>query len=167
MNRRFVVVVLGAALASCATGYQSEGFSGGFSETALAPNIYRVSFEGNGYTSSTRAQELALLRSADLTIQKGYRYFGLADSSSESYLSSYTTPVNTTTTANVTAYGNTAYGTAQTTTTGGQTMFIAKPSATNLVVMFTERPSGVGMVFDAQFLCSSIGPKYKATCGAK
>ena len=51
------------ALSGCATGYPSSGFSGGFEETALAPNIYRVEFSGNGYTSSTRAEELALLRS--------------------------------------------------------------------------------------------------------
>ena len=100
-------------------------------------------------------------------MQKGFRYFGLADSNSRSSYSTYTTPTNTTTTANVNVYGNTAFGTAQSTTTGGRTMFISKPSSTNLVVMFADRPTDAGMVYDAQFLCESIGPKYKATCGVK
>ena len=167
MKKLLIVLAYSAVLSGCATGYHSEGFSGGFEETALAPNVYRVSFSGNGYTRSSRAEELALLRSADLTLQKGFRYFGLADSNSRSSYSTYTTPRNTTTTANVNVYGNTAYGTAQSTTTGGQTMFISKPSSTNPVVMFVDKPADAGMVFDAQFLCDSIGPKYKATCGVK
>lgn len=163
----FAAAALALAVSGCATGYHSSRFTGGFDETALAPNIYRVKFSGNGFTSSTRAEELALLRSADLTLQKGFRFFGLADSRSSTSLSAYRTPTQTTTNMSFMGFGNTAYGTAQSTTTGGQTMFISKPSSTNLVVMFSERPRGGGMIFDAQFICDSIGPKYKATCGIK
>lgn len=94
---KFNVLLIAAALGGCATGYQSTGFAGGFEDTALAPNIYRVRFKGNGYTSSSRAEDLALLRSADLTLQKGYRYFGLADASMSRSLSTMTTPTTTTT----------------------------------------------------------------------
>lgn len=54
-------------LAACATGYKPEGFSGGFFELQLSENVYRVSFDGNGYTGSRRAADMALLRSAELT----------------------------------------------------------------------------------------------------
>lgn len=165
--KRVVTIPL-LALTACATAYQSSNhFTGGFDEIALAPNVYKVTFKGNGYTSSERAEGLALLRSADLTLQKGFKYFALADSKSATSHSSYTTPVTANTTANVTAFGNTAYGTATTTYSGGQTVFISKPRAANLVVMFPERPQIDGMVFDAEFICQSLGPKYKATCGTK
>lgn len=164
---RIATIILLATLGGCATAYQTGNhFTGGFEETALAPNIYRVRFEGNGYTSASRAQDLALLRSADLTLQKGFKYFGLADANSSSSLSTYRTPTTTTTNANATAYGNSIYGTATSTTYGGNLMFVSKPSASNLVVMMNEKPEG-SLVFDAAFICDSIGPKYKATCGTK
>ena len=165
---KFVFAIPLLALTACATAYQTGNhFTGGFDETALAPNVYKVSFQGNGYTSSARAEDLALLRSADLTLQKGFKYFALVDSKNATSLSTYTTPVTANTTANVTAFGNTAYGTATTTYSGGQTEFISKPSTSNLVVMFHEQPQINGMVFDAEFLCQSMAPKYKAACGTK
>ena len=165
MKRALLILIV--ALGGCATGYQTgKHFTGGFEETALAPNIYRVRFEGNGYTSEARAEDLALLRSADLTLQKGFKYFGLADASSSSSLSSYQTPTTTTTNANASVVGNSIYGTATSTTYGGNTVFVSKPSAVNLVVMMDEKPES-GLVFDAAFICGSMGPKYKAACGTK
>ena len=161
-----LILILSVALGGCATGYQDSGFAGGFEETALAPNIYRVRFQGNGYTSASRAEDLALLRSADLTLQKGFRYFGLADASSSNSVSTYRTPTTTTTNANASVIGNSIYGNATSTTYGGNVMFVSKPSAVNLVVMMNEKPEGA-MVFDAAFICGSIGPKYKASCGVK
>jgi hypothetical protein len=58
-------------------------------------------------------------------------------------------------------YGSWAYGRATTTTTGGQTMLISKPSSTNTIVCFNGRPEGVqGIVYDAEFLRDSLGAKY-------
>jgi len=153
-------------LAGCATPYQKQGLMGGFEETQLAPNVWRVSFKGNGYTSTERVEDLVLLRSAELTLQSGFTHFGLAASRVGASQSAYTTPVTTTTTANVTAYGNSAYGTANSYSSGGNTYFVSKPSANNVVVMFKGQPDAAGMVFDARFICNSVGPKYKATCAA-
>lgn len=165
--RAILALLVGAALSGCATGYHSSGFSGGFEELALAPNVYRVSFRGNGYTSGARSEEMALLRSADLTIQKGFKFFALADAQSSASLSAYTSPTYTNTTAQASVYGNTAYGTAQSVTSGGETNFISKPRNTNLVVMFADRPNVAGMVFDAAFLCGQLAAKYKVTCGVR
>jgi hypothetical protein len=38
----FVVILL----TSCATTYQKQGFTGGFSETQLGENIFQISFKG-------------------------------------------------------------------------------------------------------------------------
>lgn len=167
MMRLIAAAVAYCSLAACATGYQSSGFTGGFDETALAPNVYRVSFRGNAYTSSERAADMALLRSADLTLQHGFKFFVLADASNTSRISAMTTPQTTTTTGSVTAYGNMATFNAQSNSYGGETVYLAKPRAANLVVMYGDKPSVAGMVFDAAFVCASLASKYKATCGAK
>src|SRR5882724_2256033 len=67
------------SLAGCATTYQPQSFSGGFSETQLDKNVFRVSFKGNGYTQAERAEEMALLRSAELTLKNGFKYFVIID----------------------------------------------------------------------------------------
>jgi hypothetical protein len=48
---RPLILCFAGFLASCATPYESTGFLGGYSDTALAPDVYRISFQGNGYTS--------------------------------------------------------------------------------------------------------------------
>lgn len=154
------------ALAGCASAYKPEGFGGGFSETQLDTNVFRVSFRGNGYTRTESAEELAMLRSAELTLKNGFTHFVVIDSQSRKRYSTYTTPAQSYTSANVTAYGNSAYGTANTTTYGGQTFLISKPSTANTIMCFKEKPDIQGLVYDAQFLCNSIGKKYGASCGA-
>ena len=141
------------ALSACASNYQSVGFTGGFQEIQLAPNIYRVTFQGNAYTNKTRASDLALLRSADITMQKGFKFFALAEASSTTNYGAIRSPTTTN------FHGNTA------TTTGGDVVFIQKPTNTNLVIMMNDRPEGQ-FVYEASLICESVGKKYKVTCGS-
>jgi hypothetical protein len=164
--RTIIAISLVILLAGCATTYQPEGFSGGFSETQLDTNVFRVSFRGNGYTRAERAEELALLRSAELTLKNGFTHFAIIDGRSREQLGTYTTPTQSYTTANATAYGNSAYGTARTTTYGGQTFLISKPSTTNTIMCFNGKPDVQGLVYDAQFICNSLGQKHGVVCGA-
>src|SRR5204862_5042008 len=85
----------------CATPYQSGGFGGGFSDTQLALDIFRVNFRGNGYTSPERAQDFALLRASELALQHGFAHFAIIDQHNSTRVQSYTTPG----TAQTTAYG--------------------------------------------------------------
>ncbi len=152
-------------LNGCATSYQKMSFSGGFDETQLAENVWKVHFSGNGYTGRNRAEEMTLLRSADLTLQNGFTHFILASSSSASDYSTYTTPSTSTTTASAYGSGGYAYGTANTTTYGGQTFIVSKPSTTNTVVMYKSKPAINGVTYDAQFLCNTLGAKLSVQCG--
>jgi hypothetical protein len=63
-----------AFLSGCGSPY---GSLGGFSETKIAPANYRVSFSPYGYTPWDLAYQAGLLRCAMLTMQNGYRYFGV------------------------------------------------------------------------------------------
>lgn len=136
-------------LAGCSTPYQSTGIAGGFTETQLDKNVFRVAFVGNGFTRSNQAEDFALLRSAELTLKHGFKYFAIVNEKSEKDLSTYTTPRYST----ISSTGNV-------TTTGGHTNFIAKPSSTMTIVCFNEKPSSSALVYDAEFIHKSIGGKY-------
>jgi hypothetical protein len=166
--RSVLTAVAVLLLAGCAiptptpTPYQPKGFSGGYSDVQLDKNVFRVSFRGNGFTSRDRAEELALLRSAELTLKSGFTHFIIVDGRSSSQYGAFTAPTMSTTTGSTSLYGNTAFGSATTTTTGGQTFMVRKPSVTNTIVCFDGKPNVNALVFDAQFVFTSLAKKYEA-----
>lgn len=163
MARLLLVLLSSILLAACATSYQPKGFSGGYVETQLGENIFQVSFLGNGYTRSQRASDFALLRSAEIATENGFRYFIVVESGNDSSLSAYTTPTQSYTTGSAYSYGNSAYGSAKTTSYGGQTYMIRKPSTTNTIVFLQAKPEGGDLVFDAEFVKRSLKEKYGIT----
>lgn len=163
------LILLAAALsAGCAipTPYQPDGFLGGFTETRLTSNTWRVNFQGNGFTKTEVVQDYALLRSAELTLQQGYRYFALADSRSRMDSAAMMMPSTSQTNINATRYGNNVSGTATTQSYGGGMMFVAFPSASNIVVMFPERVrlTNGSPLWDAQEICNNLGRSYEIVC---
>ena len=75
--RLVAAAVIASFIGARATGFQSTGFAGGFEDAQLAPDIYRVSFSGNAFTSSDRVQDFALLRAAELTLANKAQYFAI------------------------------------------------------------------------------------------
>ena len=157
--KNLIALSLLLALSGCATSYQAQSFSGGFTETQLDKNVFKVTFKGNGYTPGERAEDFALLRSAELTLKNGFSHFAIIDERQSTDFGVVTTPSQSYTTGSVTAYGNTAYGNARTTTTGGQSYIVKKPSASNTIVCFSGKPEN-GFAYDAQFLYDSLTAKY-------
>lgn len=160
MKNTFLVLILAIMIGGCATMYQRVGFTGGYSETQLGENVFQVSFRGNGYTSYQRASDFSLLRSAEIALENAYNYFIIVDSEKYSKTCAYTTPTRSYTTGSAYGYGNYAYGSATTTTYGGQTYFISKPRAANTIVCFKEKPDINGLVYDSEFVARSIRTKY-------
>lgn len=62
-----------------ATGYHSTRFTGGYSDLQLAPDVFRVAFRGNGYTSEDHVRDFLLLCAAQLTIAQGAQTFVVLD----------------------------------------------------------------------------------------
>lgn len=79
-----LIAVATAALSACAsssTQYvvaEDEG-DYGYSERKLTETRYRVSFTGSSGTPIELIQDYALLRAAELTVQKNYDWFEVAD----------------------------------------------------------------------------------------
>ena len=81
MTRRFASALALAALlavSACASTYGPDSLTGGFSETALSADSWRVRFGGNGYTTQETVQTYWLYHCAELTLAKGYDGFAIA-----------------------------------------------------------------------------------------
>jgi len=82
MNRfpAVAVVVPLLLLAGCTTAYRPDQGRGGYSETALSEDSYRVQFRGNRQTSGDRAHELLLRRCGELATAGGWDGFVVLES---------------------------------------------------------------------------------------
>jgi hypothetical protein len=77
----WAAVVLGAGLVGCetATPYQAAApgthESGGYSDTKIEADRWRVTFRGNSLTSRNTVETYLLYRAAQLTTDQGYDWF--------------------------------------------------------------------------------------------
>jgi hypothetical protein len=160
---KFTTISLVFALLSfavgCATPYQSMSFRGGYSDTQLAPDVFRVYFRGNAYTAMERAQDFALLHSAELAQSHGFNCFAVVDESSSTSVHTFTTPGQSYTSGSGTVTGGFVTYSGQTTYYPGQTYIFYKPSTGLLIKCFTEKPKRI-YTFDAAFLVQSLRQKY-------
>jgi hypothetical protein len=176
----FMLVPIAGMLFGCATEYQSNttplgsvlpnsvfSFSGGFTETQIDTNVWRVSFRGNRATDTERTADFALLRSAELALANNFTHFAFAASNTVVEKSAYVKPVTATTTGSVMYSGNMAMGSSTTQFSGGGIEYTSSnPTSNNTVVMFKGKPEINAMVYDASFICSSLGKKYNVICNA-
>ena len=84
MLKNYLLSILCLLLAGCATSYQPKSYTGGYTDTKLDDDKYRVTFSGNQHTSADRVEEYALLRAAELTLEYGYSHFVTVNESGES-----------------------------------------------------------------------------------
>jgi hypothetical protein len=88
MNRKTLAVALAAlsvGLTACATAtpYQpnirGQAASGGYSESRIETNRWRVTFTGNSLTSRETVEGYLLYRAAELTLDQGNDWFSIVD----------------------------------------------------------------------------------------
>lgn len=159
MKSYLICVFLLVAVAACATKYEAEGLLGGFSETQLAPNMYRVDFKGNSMTDVQRVQDFALLRSAELTVANGFKYFAIINSNTDLNTETHVTPIHVNTNVNAYSTGRNITANARSSVSGGNIYQTTEPSTSNLILMLESKPSEV-FSYDAFFLVQSLKKKY-------
>ena len=163
-------LIIGAALLAFA-GCASYGDT--TKSQQLGENIHRVSMRGNALNNTNDAQDFALLKAAETTIDSGYRYFIVTNAEDRTKHTSYTEPSRATSntyvsgTANTTGniYGNQYQGTTNlygnsttsTTYTPGQTYNFTKPGVDVMIRTFSEPPSAPH--FDALEITKYLGVK--------
>ncbi|WP_218814015.1 CC0125/CC1285 family lipoprotein [Rickettsiella endosymbiont of Dermanyssus gallinae] len=116
----FLLPLLTLALTGCATTYQPSGFSGGYEDIQLSENIYKISFNGNSFASKELVQNYLLRRCADVTIQKGYKYFVILNENIEVSRRTITTPATVQTNSINTFMGNSVSSNGYSTINYGQ-----------------------------------------------
>lgn len=152
MKKFLVAAPFFILLSACATGYHAANFAGGFDEFKLSNDSYIVRFSGNDFTSGDRAYKYAIRRSAELTKEKGYRYFKIMKSSSVVDKSTYVTPLRADTQSNYNSYG----GNSTTTISGGDVVTTEKPSTSFTIKMYKTH---VGDSMDAEIVLSNFNTK--------
>src|SRR5258708_3051522 len=75
MFRFLMLAAVAVSLASCATPYAQSGLTGGFDVPELRPDVFRVSFQGNGYTSRETVQVYWLYPFPPPPLEKGFTGF--------------------------------------------------------------------------------------------
>ncbi len=72
----FKIAILTAVLfTGCATSYQPNGITGGFSDRCFSKRQCEVTFRGNSYTGANKAHNYALKRAAEIALKAGYPAF--------------------------------------------------------------------------------------------
>ncbi len=155
--KKLAIVLVIFITSGCATTYQAQGWTGGFTETQLDTNVFTVRFNGNGYTSSSRASDFALLRSAELTLENGYKYFSIIDSDSYIDQTSASIPQQNYNYGTISGTGGTATYSGYNTTY--QNITFRKPRSENTIIMFKEKPAQ-GMSYSAEFIFKSLRDQY-------
>ena len=130
MRLPVVLAVLVSLLAGCATAYHPAGLDGGYGETRLGTNVFRVTFTGNAASTQAATDEMALLRAAEVSLANGCRWF----------ISSGTVPT----------------GKAVSLATN----VVPVPASTLTITCYATRPETAAVVFDADELTRTLGAKY-------
>lgn len=91
-------LALAGGLAGCetATPYQplKPGSSaGGYSETRLEGDRWRVTFAGNSMTSRETVETYLLYRAAELTVNQGYDWFETVERATDKHTQTYADPI--------------------------------------------------------------------------
>lgn len=129
-----------------ATNYQSLDSNGGYSETQLSENIFKVNFKGNESTSAEQASDFSLLRCADLTLANGYRFFQILSEQSQISSQSYAASPTTYTYSNGYSY-----------TSGGFSGVLQSPLSNHTIKMTNTKGD---YTYEAQYIINTIELKY-------
>lgn len=136
---KYLILLTGLFLIGCATSYQRESFSGGYSDMKVGPDMYQVNFSGNGYTSSKTTSLYLLRRCAEIAREQGYQYFAFIEKGAEN--STYQVNQPTTTTIQP------RYGGGYQATSYNNSYTVSKPSNNGVIKLFkegTQPPSAYG-----------------------
>lgn len=156
------IIVAGTlVLTGCATGYQTDGFTGGQMPKWRSADVLEIQASGNGYTSSSKLNKMALLRAAETAIEANYRYFIEVGSENTGKSSKVTMP-STETTTYTGGYTSTGYTSTSTTTFNNNSYNVYKPGANLVYQMYDELPEGArpGQFHDAYEIYNRLGKKW-------
>lgn len=132
--RTIVIALLLAA--GCATGYHESNLAGGFSDTQLQDDTFRVYFHGNAFTTPEQMSDYTMLRAAEVALDHGFKFFVVADEKQ-----------------------TTIVGAAG--TRGTISMYQVGANNSQTIVCYTDKPQAMALVYDANAVYGSLTTKYR------
>lgn len=153
MKKISLIIMSIIFLTACATSYHRDGLTGGYSEMALSSDTYQVFFRGNGYTSQSRVNTHLLRRCAELTKEKGFKYFIAVNGGSEVSQSQWETPTTINSNSTGGYYNNNTYSVIS----PGQVYTLNKFTNSAVIKMFNSNEK-YPMAFDANIVLSNFAP---------
>jgi len=147
-------IAISLALALCACT------SVGSKTRMISSNTAIITAGGNAFASGGDVTQAAFKEAAETTVNRGYRYFVVVDSSDTSERGSYVLPGSAQTTGTVSASG--AYS-ATTTYTPSQNIDFVKPGQKMVIAMFREGEVDVKTpnLWDAKDVLSTLAAERK------
>lgn len=142
MSKVGLILIASLFLGGCATRYQAQGLMGGYREQQQDGNIWKVSFQRNDYTDKELAIDFSLLRCAELTLAKGFSYFGITAVKIGN------------------EHGSITRSKTDTLTMVSNINFTGKPGLTNTIVMLRHKLTSSDAIYDAAELCKSLTEKH-------
>jgi hypothetical protein len=82
-------LITGALICGCATSYRPAHGGKGYTDSQILSNEFSVGFQGNGQTTLEDVYDFALLRSAEVVLEHGGRFFAVMDASNTSSLHTF------------------------------------------------------------------------------
>ncbi|HEY2028582.1 MAG TPA: hypothetical protein VGH20_05160 [Myxococcales bacterium] len=132
---RITIVAL-LLVTACATGYHESNLAGGFSDTQLQDDTFRVYFHGNAFTTAEEMSDYTMLRAAEVALDHGFKFFVVADQ------------------AQTTIVG--AAGTR-----GSISIYQVGANHSQTIVCYPDKPQAMALVYDANAVYGSITTKYR------
>ena len=132
----------------------------GYSEFEISPTLYHVKFNGNSSTKDTRAVDFALLRAAQVALERGYPFFVVRDrvnaSTSQTY--THTSPGILMTSCDNDGRCTTTYGPSTTSSSTSRW-----PTHDLVIELFAEVPadSATWFVLEAGFVQRVLRERYE------
>ena len=151
-NRRYplglavkaLLISLPVVLAACATATRPAGVTQGYTERQIGRNLFVVALDRNAPAPATKAAELCLLRSAEVTLAYGFSHFVVLESASQ--------PVSS----------NRAM--VSTSAPGGGLALVTSEGATlpraNTIACFRKQPEHYPQACEAQAVFDRLSGKY-------
>lgn len=156
---RFGALIVALLLTGCVTGdYQAYNGGVGYISDHQEDNIYQVTYTGTRTTKAEKVNDFVLLRSAELTLEQGFKYFVIAEATNNKN-------ERRSVDANALADGSrTNYSAAE----GGATFgavgapsgpIRAMPKSTLVIHMFNDKPESIS--YDAAIISRALKDEYE------
>jgi len=136
-----IIILLISMLGGCAKPLQPDNYEARINSTRLGTDSFIVSYSGQA--TGERVVDLALLRSAELSLQNGFNYFIIVKTDESAAIYATAEPA----------------GTTEFTSHNGLQLQHSVPGAKNTIVCFKHRPAGFAYV--ALLVKASLRAKYR------